>query len=426
MPIHLFTIVCLLLMTSLPAVAQTEGQRRQITDAGAVGDGVTLNTPAIQKTIDQVAEKGGGTVVIPAGKFLSGAIFLKPGVNLLLEKDAVLLGSTKIDDYPPMPTRIEGHTQVWRPALVNADKCDHLQITGPGTIQGGGKPYWDAFWTRIKADAKTKNLDVDRPRNIFIRDSKDVLVSGLFLRESGFWNLHLYRCQNVTIDKMDIRTPPGAPSTDGIDVDSSQDVTIRGCYISVDDDDIALKGSKGPLADQDKDSPAVERIHVTDCTFGYGHGVVTLGSEACIVRDVLVENCKVEDDPDAAKATNHNILARLKLRPDTPQHYQDIHFRNITINSSGTLISIEPWTQYLDLQGHEPPAQVVENITLENITGSAGGFGAIAGAKNATVQNITLKDIDLTLKNPKVSIKKVEGLKIDNVKINGQPFEPGT
>jgi polygalacturonase len=424
MLIHTLTIVCLLLVTSLPALAQNAGQRRQITDAGAVGDGLTLNTHAIQKTIDQLADTGGGTVVVPAGKFLSGAIFLKPGVNLLLEKDAVLLGSVKIDDYPSMPTRIEGHTQVWRPALVNADKCDHLQITGEGTIQGGGKPYWDAFWTRIKADPKTKNLDVDRPRNIFIQDSKDVLVSGLFLRESGFWNLHLYRCQNVTIEKMDIRTPPGSPSTDGIDVDSSQDVTIRSCYISVDDDDIALKGSKGPLADQDKDSPAVERIHITDCTFGYGHGAVTLGSEACIVKDVLVENCKVEDNPEAAKATNHNILARLKLRPDTPQHYQDIHFRNITIQSSGTLISIEPWTQYFDLQGHEPPSQMAEDITLENITGSAGGFGAIAGAKNAAVRNIVLKDIDLTLKNAKVTIKKVEGLKVEDFKINGEPFSP--
>jgi alpha-L-rhamnosidase len=409
----------------LAARAQTGVPRVVVSEAGAVGDGTTLNTQAIQKTIDQLAERGGGAVVVPAGKFLTGAIFLKPGVNLHLEKDAVLLGSTRIDDYPAMPTRIEGHTQVWRPALVNADRCDHLRITGEGTIQGGGKPYWDAFWGRLKADAKTKNLDVDRPRNVFVRDSGDVLVSGVSLRDSGFWNLHLYRCRNATIEKVDIRTPPGAPSTDGIDIDSCQDVTVRGCYISVDDDDIALKGSKGPLADQDKDSPPVERIHIVDCTFAHGHGAVTLGSEACQVKGVLVEDCKVEDAPEAARAAHRNVLVRLKLRPDTPQRYEDVRFRNITVHYQGDLISIEPWTQYFDLGGQKEPAQLVADVTVEHVTGSAGGFGRIAGPPKATVRNISLRDIALKLKNPKVTIERVEGLKIEDVTNNGAPLSPG-
>ncbi len=93
--------------------------------------------------------------------------------------------------------------------MVNAAKADHLRITGEGTIQGGGKPYWDAFLTRHKADKNTKNLDVDRPRNLFVQDSNDVLISGISLRESGFWNLHLYRCRDATVEKLDIRTPPG-------------------------------------------------------------------------------------------------------------------------------------------------------------------------------------------------------------------------
>jgi polygalacturonase len=422
---HVLTATSLVLLAPLAAMAQTGVPRVVVSEAGAVGDGTTLNTQAIQKTIDRLAERGGGAVIVPAGKFLTGAIFLKPGVNLHLEKDAVLLGSTRIDDYPAMPTRIEGHTQVWRPALVNADRCDHLRITGEGTIQGGGKPYWDAFWGRLKADAKTKNLDVDRPRNVFVRDSGDVLVRGVSLRDSGFWNLHLYRCRNATIEKVDIHTPPGAPSTDGIDIDSCQDVTVRGCYISVDDDDIALKGSKGPLADQDKDSPPVERIHIVDCTFAHGHGVVTLGSEASQVKGVLVEDCKVEDAPEAARAAHRNVLVRLKLRPDTPQRYEDIRFRNITVNYQGDLISIEPWTQYFDLGGQKEPAQLVEDVTVENVTGSAGGFGRIAGPPKATVRNITLRDIALKLKDPKVTIERVEGLTIEDVTINGAALSPG-
>jgi polygalacturonase len=393
-----------------------------ISAAGAVSDGTTLNTKSIQTAIDQLVEKGGGTLVVPAGKFLTGAIFLKPSVNLHLEKDAVLLGSTNIDDYPAMPTRIEGATNHWRPALLNAHDCDGLRITGEGAIQGGGKPFWDAFWNRRKADPKTKNLDVHRPRNIFIRDSDNVHVSGISLRESGFWNLHLYRCQNATIEKVDIRTPPGAPSTDGIDIDSCQDVTVRGCYISVDDDNIALKGTKGPLADQDKDSPPVERIHITDCTFAHGHGVVTCGSEGTHVKGVLVENCKVGEASDAENAAQRTVLVRLKLRPDTPQHYEDIHFRNITLNTRGDLFSIEGWTQYFDLKGHPAPSQLAENITVENVTGAAGGFGRIRGPDKSTVRNITMKNLDVTLKNPNVTIEKVDGLKVEIVKVNGKPL----
>src|SRR5712671_1324299 len=115
------TMLALLFTVSLRA-ASIEGNIQSkfvsITAAGAVGDGVTLNTAAIQQTIDSLATNSGGTVLIPKGEFLSGAIFLKPGVNLHLDKGAVLKGSTNILDYPEMPTRIEGHFQVWIPALI--------------------------------------------------------------------------------------------------------------------------------------------------------------------------------------------------------------------------------------------------------------------------------------------------------------------
>jgi alpha-L-rhamnosidase len=383
-----------------------------IVDTGAVPDGKTLNTRSIQSAIDQLASNGGGTLIIPPGKFLSGALFLKPKVNLSIQASAVLAGSTNIEDYPSMPTRIEGHTQVWRPALINASGCDNLQITGDGTIQGGGKPYWDAFWAARKANPKTKNLDVDRPRNLFIEDSKNILVSGVSLRESGFWNIHLYRCQQATIEKVDIRTPRHSPSTDGIDVDSCQNVTIHGCHISVDDDNIALKGTKGPLADKDSGSPAVEHVRISDCTFGLGNGILTLGSEASHVSDVIVENCKIE-------GADTNRVLTIKLRPDTPQHYEDIHVRNIVINCPGSLISIQPWTQYFNLAGHDAPSQTVENVSVSNVTGTAASFGRIDGPSKSVVRNITLENIDLQLKDPATVIKNVENLKLDNVKING-------
>jgi polygalacturonase len=386
-----------------------------IIDTGAIPDGKTLNTKAIQSAINKLVAQGGGTVVVPPGEFLTGALFLKPKVNLNIQAKGVLLGSTNIQDYPSMPTRIEGHTQVWRPALLNASGCDNLQITGDGTIQGGGKPFWDAFYAAIKANPKTKNLDVDRPRNLFIEDSKNVLISGVSLRDSGFWNIHLYRCQHVTVEKVDIRAPLHTPSTDGIDVDSCQDVTIHGCYISDNDDNIALKGTKGPLADQDTGSPAVEHVRISDCTFGHGNGILTLGSEACHVHDVIVENCKIQGN-------DSNHVLTIKLRPDTPQHYEDIHVRNIVINAPGSLINLAPWTQYFDLGGHAPPSQTVENVTISNVTGSTTSFGKIVGPDKSVVRDITLENIDLQLKKPEMTIKNVEGLKVNNVKINGHPF----
>ena len=388
-----FVVAAALLIAFILAGCATESNRVSIAAVGAVGDGVMLNTPVIQKAIDQLATNGGGTLVIPQGEFLTGAIFLKPGVNLHLDQGAVLRGSTNIEDYPAMETRIEGHAQVWRPALVNAKKADHLRITGEGTIQGGGKP-----------------------RNLFIQDSKDVQISGISLRDSGLWNLHLYRCQNVVVEKLDIRAPTHSPSTDGIDVDSCQDVTIRGCYISVNDDNIALKGDKGPFAMDDKENPPVTHIRISDCTFGLGNAGLTLGSEASVVRDVVMENCRLV-------GTERNCVLKLKLRPDTPQIYENITARNITVdNPAAKLVSIEGWNQFFDLHGQPPPSQSVDHVTLANITGKLNDFGRINGPAKSTVQNVTLENIDIKLNEPGVVIKQVKNLKLNNVKINGVAY----
>lgn len=377
------------MLISSTALAQT---RLDITTLGAVPDGTTLNTIAIQKAIDQAAgTAGGATVVIPKGIFLSGSIFLKAGVNLHLEKDAVLKGTTDLKDYPLRETRIEGHFQEWVPALVNADKVDGLKITGEGTLDGSGQPFWNAF----RQAGGAKNLDVPRPRLMFIRDSKNVTVSGIRFRDSGFWNLHFYRCQDVLAENLDIRSGAASPSCDGIDIDSCQRVTVKGCYFFTNDDCIALKGTKGPLAMEDKDSPPVEHIRVSDCTFERGNSFLTCGSEATIVRDVIVENCKAVGTQSGGMA-----VLRLKLRTDTPQLYQDMHFRNITLQGNGSIVTMAPWSQYFDLQGHPQPSRKVQNITMTNITGTFGTFGSIAGGPGDVIENVTFENIDVQLTGP--------------------------
>jgi alpha-L-rhamnosidase len=413
-------------------------RRTPITEFGAKPDAQTLNTAAIQKAIDHLAGAGGGCVVVPAGIFLSGAIFLKPNVQLHVEKDAVLKGSTDLADYPISPTRIEGHTEPWVPALVNASKVDHLRITGEGTLDGSGKPFWEAFWSRIHSDPKTTNLGVPRPRLLFIQDSHDVQVSGIRFKDSGFWNFHLYRCRDVLIEGIHVFAPAESPSTDGLDIDSSQNVTVRRCHFSVDDDCVAIKGSKGPFAMQDKDSPPVENIRIEDCLFDLGHGVLTVGSEATVVRNVTLERCKV-----AGPGTNRNVLVRLKLRPDTPQLYENIRFNDITLDGHGSLFSIEPWQQYFDLKGQAPPKRAVRNLSVSNVHGTFGKFGIIHGNDGDVIDQITLENIDVKLTNappadsaflrfsPHAAADSVyprfvgiTNLAVRNVKINGEPYTP--
>jgi alpha-L-rhamnosidase len=382
-----------------------------IVATGAVADGVTLNTVAIQQAVDQLAARGGGTLLIPPGKFLSGAIFLQPGVNVHLDPGAVLQGSTNLADYPERMTRIEGHFQVWVPALLNGTQVDHLRISGPGLIQGGGQPYWEAFWQARTTNKLVTNLDVKRPRNLFIADSKDVRISGVSLRQSGFWNLHLFRCRDVLVDGVDIRSPLRAPSTDGIDVDSCQRVIIRHCYISVVDDNIAIKGNKGTSALDDQTIPPAEHIRISDCTFGLGNAALTLGSEATQVRDVILENCKLT-------GTNKNCVLKLKLRPDTEQHYENITARNITVeNPAAQLISIQGWMQTFDLQGKPAPSQLATNVTMENITGTLHDFGSVGGPEKSTVASLTFRNLTLTLQDPAVLIRNARNLKFVKVSI---------
>ena len=390
-----------------------------ISELGAVGNGETINTRAIQTTIDGIAAKGGGTVIIPEGVFVSGGLFLKPGVNLHLERGAVLRCSTDMTNFPEQRTRIEGHIEEsFNPALVNADGCDGLVISGEGVLDGAGRPLWEEFWKRRKAERKFKNLDLPRARLCLIENSKNVTVHGVTFKDSQFWNLHIYNCVNVHVEGARFEVPDDykqAPSSDGIDVDSCQKVVIRDCHFSVTDDCIALKGSKGPFALKDKASPPVEDIRISSCVFKRGHHAVACGSEATIIRDVLIENCVIKGAMP---------LYRAKLRPDTPQCFENIAFRDIVFEDSGAWIfEMAPWAQYFDLNGQAPPASTVKNITVSGIKGTIKSLGNIRGHETATISDITVENVDVQATSAKFNVDdRVERLQIDNVKLNGKDF----
>lgn len=439
------TLAAALVAGTMSAAPDHPEKHFSIADFGAVADAKTINTAAIQKAIDAAAETG-GTVEIPAGTWMSGSVFLKQGVALHLAEKAVLLGSKNIEDYPKLETRIEGHFEPWRMALVNAREMNGVRISGKGVLDGNGITYWAKFWQRRRDNPKCTNLEVERPRLMFLDRCTDVRVEGVSLRYSGFWNLHLYRCSDVLLEGLTITAPTRhtkhrnymtkailkgmkddarvrnlpvkdnilGPSTDGIDIDSSQKVTIRRCFISVNDDNIALKGSKGPLADRDKDSPPVEDILVEDCEFGDGNGMITCGSEATTIRNVTVRNCRITGDA---------TMITLKLRPDTPQCYENILIENITLESgTGRIFNVAPWTQFFDLKGHPRPDRTVRNITLRNVRGSFHTLGRLRGNPGDTLEDITLENMDLQLGTTDFETGDVDRLVIKNVIVNGAPM----
>jgi len=384
-------------------VFAAEPARFDVAQHGAVGDGATLNTKAIQSAIDQCAAAGGGTVVVPKGEFLSGSLFLKPGVNFQLLEGAVLKGSTNIDDYELRPnTRFEGHFAEWHAGLLNAEHVDHLRITGPGMLDGNGPAYWTA---------KTPQ---GRPRLCAVRDSTDVVVNGVHFMRSASWNLHFYNCKDVTVERsrMELLDTDKGPATDGTDIDSCQNVTIRDCFYSVNDDCIALKGNRYDGLDQQPPSEPVANVHISNCTFNRGMGALTLGTEATRIHDVEMDHCTVSG----------NIpMLRLKMRLDTPgQDYQNISVHDIELNGRGPIFSFE--LTHGTKVFPRPPRAVISHIAVADISGTYGSFGKIAGNRNTDISDVSLKDINVKLQDPRLNAAGVVGLTFENVNVNDTPM----
>lgn len=333
------------------------GKQYVITDYGIKPDG-SIQTLQIQSLIEEVEKQGGGVIVVPKGTFYTGTLFFKQGVHLYIAKDGVLKGSDNINDYALCNTRIEGESCLYYEALINADSVDGFHMLGDGTIDGAGERAWKAFWNRLKWNPKATNKDEQRSRLVYISNSKNVTIKGLHLKDSPFWTVHLYKCNQVRIWNCKITAPRHlAPSSDAIDVDVCSNVHVKDCYIEVNDDALVLKGGKGPWADTDPSNGSNKNILMEDCCLGYAHACLTCGSESIHNRNVLVRNIKIKD--------SLNMLW-LKMRPDTPQKYEYIALENINGNIQ-TLININPWVQFFDLKDRKTiPMSYVENIAIRN------------------------------------------------------------
>jgi polygalacturonase len=408
-----------LFFCSILIILTARSQDYVITSFGVSMDSTKLNTQAIQNVIDKANDDGGGTIVIPKGVYLTGALFFKPKTKLRLMEGAVLKGSDDISNYPLIPSRMEGQNLLYYAALINAYYVDSFSIAGPGTIDGNGLKFWKEFWSHrdsmTRAGKPSTNLEVHRPRLLFIWGCNDVTIQNVNLHNSGFWTTHLYQCNNVLIEGCDIRSPfrpVPAPSTDGVDIDVCKKVTVRNCYISVNDDAVCIKGGKGPNAHKLPQNGIVEDILVENCTFGDSHGTLTLGSECIHAKNITVRNCRME---------NNAPILRLKMRPDTYQLYENVTVENIT-GSCGTVIEMLPWKQFFNLAGSkEKPFATVRNITLSNISVKCKSFGVMQGNPSDTLSSFTFKNITAASENPALKTK-YKGVKVEKVTVNGRPL----
>ncbi|GAB4010289.1 exopolygalacturonase [Spirosoma sp. KCTC 42546] len=388
------------------------GKSYVISNFGVTADSTLVQTDAIQKVIDMAARKGGGVVVIPKGTFMSGALFFKPKTHLYLAEGAVLKGSNNIADYPKLPSRMEGQSLDYFAALVNAYQVDGFTISGKGVIDGNGLRFWEAFWARRKENPNCTNLEVSRPRLVFIWKCNNVQVQDIKLHNAGFWTSHYYQCQNLKVLDAHIYSPykpVKAPSTDAIDLDACSNVLIKGCYMSVNDDAIALKGGKGPWADRVPSNGANTNIIIEDCEFGFCHSALTCGSEAIHNRNIIMRNCHVNEA---------SRVLWLKMRPDTPQLYEYITLENIK-GQAHSLLYVKPWTQFFDLQGRpDVPLSYSDHVSLKHIELSCDTFFDVAISEYDRLSNFIFENVAVESKNAAIDKKVVNGFRLKNVKIN--------
>lgn len=413
-----------------------EPKRYVISDYGAVADGHTVNTARIQAAIDECAAAGGGTIVVPAGTFVSGALFFKPGVNLQVERGAVLKSTTAMADFPPLYTRWEGIERYWTAAFLNFVGMTDVTVSGPGTIDGSGdawagfgpqprRPYTGRVHEPTEAAASPKpeavypsplpttatlNFAADAthlppinaagvalptvfgklspPRAIVFQNCRNVRISGLTLKNEARWGYVFIYCENVVAEHLTARAEHYIPSSDGMDIDSCRHVLVSGCDLDCNDDCISIKSGK------DEDGRRVNRpcedVVIEKTRFAYGHGGAAIGSETSGgIRRVEVRDC-------VAEAGNWAPV-RIKTQPTRGGVVEDITYRNLELHGVKQAFEFDlEWNMKIATPAARRCVPTVRNVKIIGAHGTAEFVGKIHGLPDSFVDGVTFQDCSIT------------------------------
>lgn len=393
-----------------------------ITDYGAAADGKTVCTKAIQRAID-LCDKN-GTVYIPKGTFISGALFLKSDMTLFLEDGARLLGSGNIADFPLIGCPYEGLDQLCYASLVCTDGAPHknINIDGQGVIDANGVELFNAEMEESKGK---------RGRAVCIRNTETVTIKNVTIRQSPAWCLHLIYCNNVLIDNVKIHTKYDESGSkydifncDGIDIDSCKNVSITGSLIASQDDCIAIKSGRNE--EGRRVGIPSENITIENCVFKSGFGVA-MGSEMSGgVKDVFVRHCTFE---------NTHSIASIKAIRGRGAYIKNIHYEDCSLVNNSTEYGDTQYFRgalyadgfYGDVEfDADKPVEpddgtpVVDgiyfkDITLETIAGNA---VYLYGLPEMPFKNIYLENVRAHGKYG-MKVKNIDNLQMINVEVTG-------
>jgi polygalacturonase len=371
----------------------------RVTQYGAVGDGQTMNTAAIQKTIDAASKAGGGIVLIPEGRFLTGPFTLTSRINLHLAKGAMISISNDMTNYPTARARYQDCISV-------ADAQD-VEISGEGTIDGQGKAWWAAF----EADHSMTH----RPYMIKLSNCKRVRIQGVTLSNSPMFHLVPQNCTDVTIQGITIKSPSNAHNTDGIDP-SGWNYLITDCTIDAGDDNIAVKPGSGR-------TPGNKNYTITNCKFLHGHGMSIGSGTSGGIEDLRVSNCTFE-------GTDSGI--RIKTARGRGGLLQNLSYENLTMTAVKNPIYIIDW--YPERDAPKDPATekaepitdrtpINKNIIIRNVTATnCPTAGTIRGLPEAPVSDVTLSNVTISAKAG-LKIYHAHGIRFADSKIEVESGE---
>ena len=358
----------LIILFALPLISSANTEPFNILDYGAKGDGSTLNTKSIQSAIDACAKGGGGTVYFPAGKYLSGTLYLKSHITLNLDAGAVLVGSKNLSDYPVTLSKVRSYTDEYTDkSLIYGEGLEHIAITGQGMIDGNGAYFKGPYKVR--------------PFMIRIIDCKNVLVKDVTMINSPMWVQHFMACENVNIDGITVHSLVNE-NNDGIDIDGCKNVRISNCDIVSGDDAIVLKSTL--------DKPC-ENVTITNCVLRSNCNAFKLGTETNGgFQDIVLSNCTIYDTP----------LAGITLQLVDGGTLNRVSVSNVTMNNVGTAIFIRlgnrarPFKENMAKPGMGKLSDVIiSNVQATNV-GNTGC--SITGLPGYPAENITLENIRLT------------------------------
>ncbi|XP_078440840.1 putative polygalacturonase isoform X4 [Wolffia australiana] len=362
-------------------------------DFGAVGDGVTLNTEAFEKAVAAIKAKGGGKVLVPAGKWLTGPFNLTSNLTLFLARGAEILGTDEEKLWTLMPALPSyGYGRERRGprygSLIHGQHLENVVITGEnGTINGQGRSWWKKHLLH--------QLNHTRGPLVQLMWSRNVLISNITLRDSPFWTIHPYSCKNVTISGVTILAPVvQAPNTDGIDPDSSEDVVIENCYICVGDDAVAIKSGwdQYGISYGRPSSNILIRNLIVRSNVSAG---ISIGSEMSGgVANVTVENVTVWSSRRGL---------RIKTAAGRGGYVRNVTFRRVTLEDIRVGIVIRTdYNEHPDGDFNRTAFPDLRNITYEGITGRrVKNPVMLLGTKEMPLKGVIFKDVEIGLLRPK-------------------------